>query len=168
MKIYTKTGDKGATSLMGGAWVSKTDPRVEAYGTVDELISHLGLLRAWNNNHAQNEEILQIQQCLMNISALLAADEKTTKVLPKIQLSDIQQLENSIDVMNKDLPPLRSFVIPSPPDVAAQCHVSRTVCRRTERMAIAAGDQFAIAENIIPYLNRLSDYLFVLARKLEM
>ena len=164
MKIYTKTGDKGDTSLAGGTRVSKTDPRVEAYGTVDELISHLGLLRAFNDDHAQNEEIQQVQQCLMNISALLAADEKTSKTLPKLQLSDIQQLENSIDKLEKGLPPLRSFVIPSPPIVSAQCHVARTVCRRAERTAIAASNQFVIDEYIIPYLNRLSDYLFVLAR----
>ena len=164
MKVYTKTGDKGTTSLAGGTRVSKADPRVEAYGTVDELISHLGLLRALHTDNAQNEEIFRIQQCLMNISALLAVDEKTIKTLPKIQLFDIQQLESSIDIMEKDLPPLRAFVIASPPTVAAQCHVARTVCRRAERTVITASNQFTIDEHIIPYLNRLSDYLFVLAR----
>jgi len=166
MKIYTKTGDKGYTSLAGGTRVSKADPRVEAYGTVDELISHLGLLRAFNNNHSQDEEIEQIQLCLMNISALLAADEQTTKILPKIQQSDIQKLEDSIDEMAKELPPLRAFVVPSPPALSAQCHVARTVCRRAERAVIAAGEQFAIDEHIVPYLNRLSDYLFVMSRRL--
>ena len=166
MRIYTKTGDKGATSLLGGTRVSKTDPRVEAYGTIDELISHLGLIRAFNPDHLQNEEIQEIQQCLMNISALLAADEKTSKVLQKIQQSDIQHLENSIDKMAEELPPLQAFVVPSPPAVSAQCHVARTVCRRAERATIAAGEQFAIDEHIIPYLNRLSDYLFILSRRL--
>ncbi|MDR0294681.1 MAG: cob(I)yrinic acid a,c-diamide adenosyltransferase [Prevotellaceae bacterium] len=165
MKIYTKTGDKGYTSLAGGMRVSKADPRVEAYGTVDELISHLGLLRALNNNSSQNEEIQQIQQCLMHISALLAADEKTTKILQKIQSLDIQQLEHKIDTIEKGLPPLRAFIIPSPPAVSAQCHVARTVCRRAERAVIVASEQFAIDEYIVPYLNRLSDYLFVLSRQ---
>jgi len=173
MKIYTKTGDRGTTSLAGGMRVSKADLRVEAYGTVDELISHLGLLRALNNNDAQNEEILQIQQCLMTIAALLAVDEKTTKILPGIQTVDIQKLENAIDIMEKSLPPLKAFVVPSPPAVAAQCHVARTVCRRAERMAVAACRNTAshvltIDEHIIPYLNRLSDYLFVLARQLSL
>ena len=167
MKIYTKTGDKGYTSLVGGTRVSKADLRVEAYGTVDELISHLGLLRALNNNHSQNEEIQQIQQCLMNISALLAVDEQTTKVLQKIQISDIQQLEGWIDAIEKNLPPLRTFIIPSPPVVSAQCHIARTVCRRAERVVIAASEQFAIDEHIVPYLNRLSDYLFILSRQLS-
>ena len=167
MKIYTKTGDQGTTSLAGGTRVSKTDLRVEAYGTVDELIAHLGLFRAFSSNDVQNKEIQDIQQCLMSISALLAADEKTTKILPKIQSSAIQQLEDSIDSMEKGLPPLRSFVIASPPATSAQCHVARTVCRRAERAVIAASRQFAIAECIIPYLNRLSDYLFILSRKVS-
>jgi len=167
MKIYTKTGDRGTTSLAGGTRVSKTDPRVEAYGTVDELIAHLGLLRAFNHDHPQDEEIRQIQQCLMTISALLSTDEKTKKALPEIKPSDIHQLENSMDMMEKDLPPLRSFVLPSPPALVAQCHVARTVCRRAERTVIAASNQFIIDEHIIPYLNRLSDYLFVLSRQLS-
>jgi len=165
MKLYTKSGDNGTTALVGGTRVSKCDPRVEAYGTVDELISHLGLLRYHLPNKAQQDELLHIQQRLMLLSALLASDG-SVKELPKIQAADIQALENSIDRMEEGLPALCAFVLPGPPTAAAQCHVARCVCRRAERCAIVASQQFAIDECVTQYLNRLSDYLFILSRQI--
>ncbi len=165
MKIYTKTGDKGATALVGGTRVSKTDLRVEAYGTVDELISHIGLLRSYPVNAQQSADLLRIQQDLMVASALLASDGGP-KQLPEIQPEAIKALESAIDDMDTTLPALHAFLLPGPPAAAAQCHVARCVCRRAERTALKAAQQHTINENVITYLNRLSDYLFVLARQL--
>lgn len=167
MKIYTKTGDEGLTSLVGGARVKKNDIRVEAYGTVDELISFLGLLRAQPVTPAQNEALLHIEQRLMTVAAHLANDGSNKK-LPEITAEHIRFLETHIDRMTANLPPLRAFVLPAPPAAAALCHVARSVCRRAERAAITVKQQAAVPANIMTYLNRLSDYLFTLARQLTL
>ncbi len=164
MKIYTKTGDKGTTALVGGTRVSKADTRVEAYGTVDELISHLALLRSYPLLSSYDTGLEQIQSCLMILSAQLASDGSPKK-LPEIKESDIQSLEVGIDQITKELPLIQSFIIAGPPAAAAQCHIARCICRRAERLAVAVESQHTVNKNITPYLNRLSDYLFVLSRK---
>ena len=167
MKVYTKTGDEGLTSLVGGTRVRKNDVRVEAYGTVDELISFIGLLRAQPVTPAQNEALLHIQQCLMIVAAHLANDGSNKK-LPELTDVHIHFLETNIDAMSAGLPPLHAFVLPAPPAVAALCHVARSVCRRAERAALAGKQQTAASANITIYLNRLSDYLFILSRQLTV
>jgi cob(I)alamin adenosyltransferase len=167
MKVYTKTGDEGFTSLVGGARVKKNDVRVEAYGTVDELISFIGLLRAQPVTPAQNEALLHIEQCLMTVAAHLANDGSKKK-LPELTAGHIHFLETNIDAMSAGLPPLHAFVLPAPPAAAALCHVARSVCRRAERAALTVQQQTAVPVNVMIYLNRLSDYLFTLARQLTV
>jgi cob(I)alamin adenosyltransferase len=167
MKVYTKTGDEGFTALVGGTRVRKNDARVEAYGTVDELISFIGLLRAQPVTPAQNDALLRIEQCLMTVAAHLANDGSSKK-LPELTGGHIHFLETSIDSMSAGLPPLRAFVLPAPPAAAALCHVARSVCRRAERAALTVKQQTAVPANVTIYLNRLSDYLFVLARQLTI
>jgi cob(I)alamin adenosyltransferase len=167
MKVYTKTGDEGSTALVGGARVKKNDVRVEAYGTVDELISFIGLLRAQPVTPAQNDALLHIEQCLMTVAAHLANDGSSKK-LPELTVEHIRFLETNIDSMSAELPPLRAFVLPAPPAAAALCHVARSVCRRAERAAITVKQQTAVPTNVMIYLNRLSDYLFILARQLTV
>jgi cob(I)alamin adenosyltransferase len=167
MKVYTKTGDEGLTSLVGGARVPKNDIRVEAYGTVDELISFIGLLRAQPVTPAQNEDLLHIEQCLMTVAAHLANDGSSKK-LPELTDGHIRFLETHIDHISAGLPPLHAFVLPAPPAAAALCHVARSVCRRAERAALTVKQQAALPANIMIYLNRLSDYLFTLSRQLTL
>ncbi|MDR2026447.1 MAG: cob(I)yrinic acid a,c-diamide adenosyltransferase [Prevotellaceae bacterium] len=167
MKIYTKTGDEGFTALVGGARVRKNDIRVEAYGTVDELISFIGLLRAQPVTPAQNEALLHIEQCLMTVAAHLANDGSSKK-LPELTAEHIRFLETNIDAMSAGLPPLRAFVLPAPPAAAALCHVARSVCRRAERAALTVKQQATVPANVMIYLNRLSDYLFTLSRQLTV
>jgi cob(I)alamin adenosyltransferase len=167
MKVYTKTGDEGFTALVGGARVRKNDVRVEAYGTVDELISFIGLLRAQPVTPAQNDALLHIEQCLMTVAAHLANDGSGKK-LPELTDEHIHFLETNIDSMTAGLPPLRAFVLPAPPAAAALCHVARSVCRRAERAAFTVKQQTAVPANVMIYLNRLSDYLFTLARQLTI
>lgn len=177
MKIYTKTGDQGTTSLVGGKRVFKNDPRVEAYGDADELISYLGLIIAESENPANTAEtatrirkdLLRIQQQLMKISAFFAMPEEGTgKPLRPMEESEIEFLEESIDTMTGQMPPLKAFVIPGAPIQAAHCHVARTICRRVERRSINLhSTNQELEENLAKckqYLNRLSDYLFTLAR----
>ena len=177
MKIYTKTGDQGTTSLVGGKRVFKNDPRVEAYGEADELISYLGLIIAESENPANTAEtatkirkdLLRIQQVLMKISAFFAMPEEGTgKALKPMEEEEIAFLEQSIDEMTGQIPPLKAFVIPGAPIQAAHCHVARTVCRRVERRSINLHSSDQDLENNLSrckqYLNRLSDYLFTLAR----
>ncbi len=166
MKVYTKTGDKGTTALVGGTRVSKAHPRVEAYGTVDELISCLGVVRGYEIGNGLQKELHEIQIQLMNAAALLAADEHTSKKIPAVTQEAVVALENAIDEMDKNLPPLRSFVLPAAPLAAGACHVARSVCRRAERTAVAL--EHPAPEMVAIYLNRLSDYLFVLSRKLTI
>jgi cob(I)alamin adenosyltransferase len=164
MNIYTKTGDGGSTSLIGGTRVAKNHPRVEAYGTVDELNSHIGVVRAHLTDEATNELLLSIQEALMTLSAHLANDG-SHRGLPPIKHDSITLLEIAIDRIQEELPALKSFVVPGPPVAAAHCHVARTVCRRAERTVVALGAD-ATHPEITTYLNRLSDFLFVLSRYL--
>lgn len=162
MKIYTKTGDEGKTSLVGGKRVPKNHPRVMAYGDIDELISWIGLLRTGLPEH--DYELRRIQCALMNGSAHIAAED-SSKPLPAFPEEDIAWLEGQIDKMTQTIPEQKAFVLPSGPREAALCHVARTVCRRCERSSISiGGQQGEDVRKTVKYINRLSDYLFTLAR----
>jgi len=166
MKIYTKTGDKGNTSLLGGTRVSKWDDRINAYGTVDELNSFLGLVSDLENNEKRMLLIRNIQSRLFTIGSSLAAETDRAKDFkPDLEEKDVHVLEQAIDVMNESLPPMKNFIIPGGHQLVSSTHIARTVCRRAERLIIKLSESEAIEEIIIRYLNRLSDYLFVLARK---
>lgn len=167
MKIYTKTGDQGQTSLLGGTRVLKSHDRIEVYGTVDELNSYIGLVRDQEVNASRREILKEIQDRLFTIGASLAADpDKTTKKLPDLLEADVKLLEDAIDNMSASLPELRYFILPGGHQSVSFCHVARCVCRRAERLAISLRQQSFVAELVIVYLNRLSDYLFVLCRKM--
>ena len=165
MKIYTKTGDSGTTSLFGGTRVSKDHIRIEAYGTTDELNSWIGVVR----DHSDDEDkkaLAEIQNTLFNIGSILATEKKTSIEIPMIQEKDIESLEAWMDEMSEELPALRNFILPGGHPAVSFCHVARTVCRRAERRVISLSESAEIPENVVKYLNRLSDLLFVLARKL--
>ncbi|MBU1013075.1 MAG: cob(I)yrinic acid a,c-diamide adenosyltransferase [Bacteroidetes bacterium] len=166
-KIYTKTGDKGETSLIGGKRVPKFDQRIEAYGTVDELKSYIGLIRDQDISTAYKNLLIEIQDRLFTIESSLATDLENPpeRKLPSIQESDIKLLEDEIDAMNEKIPSLNSFILPGGNLVSSHCQVARTICRRAERLTIKLASGTEIQEINIKYLNRLSDYLFVLARK---
>jgi cob(I)alamin adenosyltransferase len=169
MKIYTKTGDKGQTSLIGGTRVPKHHIRIEAYGTVDELNSWIGLLRDKVKNDHTEKILIEVQDRLFTIGSLLAADpEKSKMKLPELKEEDVKLLENEIDEMDKVLPPMKSFVLPGGHETVSHCHIARCICRRAERCVIHLTETAAVSEIIIHYLNRLSDYLFTLSRKLSM
>ncbi len=167
LKIYTKTGDKGKTSLLGGSKVDKSDERIAAYGTIDELNAFVGLLR---DSISENDEVrghlLITQENLFTLGSILAceADFKGFE-LPNVTIQDVHQLENWIDKFEKNLPELKNFILPGGHKTVSLCHVCRTVCRRAER-EISALPKRKEWEEILPYINRLSDYFFVLARKL--
>jgi cob(I)alamin adenosyltransferase len=166
-RIYTKTGDTGKTALIGGTRVPKYDKRIEAYGTVDELKSWVGLIRDKIDDNHQKEVLIEIQDRLFTIESLLAQDgSDTSQLLPKLKASDIEFLENQIDLMNESLPPIKSFVLPGGHELISITHITRTVCRRAERIIIELNDLHQVESLIIKYMNRLSDYFFVLARKL--
>ena len=168
MKIYTKTGDGGTTALFGGKRVSKADLRIETYGTIDELNSFIGLVRDQEVNQKRKEELVEIQDRLFTIGSILATEPGNTKVkTPTLSEDDVQFLEQKIDIMDAALPAMRSFVLPGGHYAVSHCHVARTVCRRAERICIALGAHEAVEPLIIKYLNRLSDYLFVLSRKVS-
>jgi cob(I)alamin adenosyltransferase len=168
MKIYTKTGDQGMTSLFGGKRISKADLRIDTYGTVDELNSWVGLLRDQEVNHSRKEILLIIQDRLFTIGSMLATEPGNIKVkIPVLSEKDVVVLENEIDAMDSALPPMRSFVLPGGHTAVSFAHVTRTVCRRAERLVIALNETEPVDALIIVYLNRLSDYLFVLARKMS-
>ena len=165
MKIYTKTGDHGTTSLFGGKRVSKADLRIDSYGTVDELNSYLGLLRDQEVNQIRKDVLIEIQDRLFTIGSILATEPGNTKVkIPLLTESDITLLEVEMDRMEEMLPPMRFFVLPGGHASVSFGHVARTVCRRAERLAIALDEQEKINPLVIKYLNRLSDYLFMLCR----
>ena len=164
--VYTKTGDKGTTSLVGGRRVKKFDPRVEAYGTVDELNSHIGLLAEMA--HGFKESYLQLkkmQNSLFVIQTLLATeDENIYHKLPQLKEYAVEEVEHWIDEMEEKLPKHNRFVIPGGSLTSAQAHVCRTVCRRAEREIVHLAEQENVEENLMKYINRTSDYLFVLSR----
>lgn len=167
MKVYTKTGDKGTTALLGGTRVSKAHLRLEAYGTVDELNSYMGLLRDQEVNKDRSELLKQIQDRLFALGAQLAtAPDKNVRKVPDLHDSDLEVLERAIDQMEESLPPLKYFILPGGHQAVSFCHIARTVCRRTERATVALNEQEEVAAIMVRYLNRLSDYLFVLARKM--
>lgn len=166
-KIYTKTGDKGSTSLIGGVRVPKNHIRIESYGTVDELNSYLGMVRDMAQNTLVSEWLHEIQDRLFTIGSVLATDPgKEVKMkLPDLHDNDVIWLEQKIDEMNESLPEMRSFILPGGQLAASTTHVARCVCRRAERICVGMQEHNEVApEIIIRYLNRLSDFLFVLAR----
>ncbi len=167
MKVYTKTGDKGETSLVGGTRVRKDDPRVNSYGNVDELISYIALIRAETTDKPYYSNLRRIQACLMLVAAHLAADSKGSERLKNLEYTEIEFLEQQIDDMTSKLPPQTAFILPQGPKEAAYCHIARTVCRRAERSCISVISEPRL-EYPIKYLNRLSDYLFVYGRYLAM
>lgn len=168
MKIYTKTGDQGTTSLFGGKRVSKADLRIETYGTVDELNSFIGLVRDQEVNKKRRNVLVEIQDRLFTIGSILATEPGNTKVkIPSLSEDDIYLLEKEIDTMDAALPPLRFFVLPGGHQSVSYCHLARTVCRRTERLIIALNAQEEVEPLVLKYLNRLSDYLFVLSRMMS-
>jgi cob(I)alamin adenosyltransferase len=168
MKIYTKTGDKGQTSLIGGTRVPKNHIRIEAYGTVDELNSWIGLLRDTITDTKVNSLLIEIQDRLFTIGSILATDpEKSKMKLPELHNDDIVKLEQEIDAIDKVVPPMKSFVLPGGHPVVSHCHIARCICRRAERCTIHLTEEFPVEEIVIQYLNRLSDYLFMLSRKLS-
>lgn len=168
MKIYTKTGDKGQTSLIGGTRVPKHHLRIETYGTVDELNSYIGLIGCQDIQIHHQALLKEIQDRLFTVGASLAADpEKSQMKIPDLKDSDIVLLEKEMDTMNEVLPPLKHFVLPGGNTVVSYCHLARCVCRRAERLAVALTENSFVDQRTVVYLNRLSDYLFVLARKLN-
>ncbi len=165
MKIYTKTGDEGKTSLIGGTRVSKSDLRIDAYGTVDELNSYIGLIADQPVNSQRIELLREIQDRLFTIGSILAYDiEKAKMTIPDLFEADIELLEKAIDQMNEVLPPMRFFILPGGHQSVSFCHLGRVVCRRAERLCVALAENTPVNELVMKYLNRLSDYLFVLAR----
>ena len=167
MKIYTKTGDQGTTSLFGGKRVSKADQRMDTYGTVDELNSWIGVLRDQVVNSSRKEILLAIQDRLFTIGSMLATEPGNTRVkIPSLTEEDILLLENKIDSMETGLLPMRSFVLPGGHPSVSFGHVARTVCRRAERLVIGLHEAEPVDPLVIKYLNRLSDYLFVLTRQM--
>ena len=165
MKIYTKTGDKGLTSLIGGTRVLKSSLRIECYGTVDELNAHIGLVRDQDVNAARRPLLKEIQDRLFTIGSALAADpEKSKMKLPDLHEADVTLLEDEMDRLNLDLPELRAFILPGGHPAVSHAHVARCVCRRAERLVIHLGEESFVAELVAIYLNRLSDFLFVLSR----
>jgi cob(I)alamin adenosyltransferase len=168
MKIYTKTGDAGTTSLIGGTRVPKFHIRIEAYGTVDELISFVGLLRDQEIDQFHKKNLIRIQDRLMTCAAILATDCENCDVkIPQLHESDILFLEKAIDEMEKSLKALTSFILPGGHPAVSYCHVARSVCRRAERKTLYLSQEYAVDSMVIKYLNRLSDYFFVLSRKIS-
>jgi cob(I)alamin adenosyltransferase len=165
-KIYTKGGDKGETSLLGGTRVVKSHDRVEAYGNLDELNSFIGLIRDHEIDPHYRAILIRIQEILFIAEALIARDpEKVTRQLPVFTDDEIKLLEDEIDAMNEALPELSNFILPGGHILVSWCHVARTVCRRAERSLIRLNQASPVEHIIIRFVNRLSDYLFVLARK---
>ncbi len=175
MKIYTKTGDKGTTQLVGGTRVPKHHLRIEAYGTLDELLSHIGLIRDYAEDDDLKNDLIKIQNDLFVLGTFIALDPdkmylkngKKRLEMRDIENENIQWLEEKIDEMNENLPPLQYFILPGGHPAVSFCHIARTVCRRTERRMTALYEAQPFDNKYLEYINRLSDYLFVLARKLS-
>lgn len=168
-KVYTRGGDKGRTSLVGGQRVSKASTRLEAYGTVDELSSHLGLLAAMLDEGHEYDMVIRIQNNLFNLCTNLATDQDLTPLYPSAYLpeGEIQLLEHEVDSIMGQMPEKQGFILPGGTLAAAQAHVCRTVCRRAERRIVALAEEATVTPEVQQYINRLSDYLFVLAKKLN-
>ena len=165
MKIYTKTGDQGSTSLFGGKRVLKSDLRIDTYGTIDELNSWIGVLRDQPVNQNRNAVLIEIQDRLFTLGSILATEPGNTKVkIPSLSENDITFLEKEIDALDAALAPMKFFVLPGGHPSVSFGHVARTVCRRAERLVIALNQVEPLNELVIKYLNRLSDYLFMLCR----
>lgn len=175
MKIYTKTGDTGTTTLFGGTRVKKDNLRIESYGTVDELNAYIGLIKDQDISDVVRNSLLKIQNQLFTLGAMLATPPEKERLqngkerltIPKIDANSILFLENKIDKMEEELPKMAHFILPGGHQTVSFCHVARCVCRRAERLSVALNKQEIINNDIIKYLNRLSDYLFMLARKLS-
>ena len=166
-KIYTKTGDSGQTSLIGGVRVPKFHLRIESYGTVDELNSYLGLIIDGMNNPETTKILREVQDRLFTIGSVLASDPVKSKMkVPDVTQADVDLLEHEMDKMDSDLPALKNFILPGGNIVASHCHVARCICRRSERIVVHLATETEVPEIIIMYLNRLSDYLFMLSRKI--
>ncbi|MCB0802881.1 MAG: cob(I)yrinic acid a,c-diamide adenosyltransferase [Flavobacteriales bacterium] len=167
MKIYTKKGDQGKTGLIGGTRVSKHHIRIESYGTVDELNSYIGLIRDQAIDEKIKADLIEIQDRLFTLGSLLAADpEKSKMKLPQLSEKDVTFLENKIDAMDNELEVMKSFVLPGGHTTISFTHIARCVCRRAERNVVLLAEQNKVDNLILQYLNRLSDYLFTLSRKL--
>lgn len=164
-KIYTKTGDAGETALFGGQRLPKSHLRIEAYGTVDELNSYIGLVRDVSTDDHTRQVLKEIQDRLFMVGANLASDPSKNLSPPDITLADLKLLENEIDRMDESLPPLKNFILPGGHTSVSFCHIARCVCRRAERLAVALHQEEPVEDSVLQYLNRLSDYLFMLARK---
>lgn len=164
MKVYTRKGDKGQTSLIGGKRVAKNHLRIEAYGTIDELNSFVGLLRDVSGDENSRAMLYKIQNTLFVIGSHLAAPSSAKMEIPNLEEKEIIELEKSIDLMELDLKPLSNFVLPGGHIAVSQAHIARCVCRRAERHCVGLSEHVTIDSSIIPYLNRLSDYFFVLSR----
>tara|TARA_Y100000739_G_scaffold75006_1_gene63261 strand:- start:4176 stop:4721 length:546 start_codon:yes stop_codon:yes gene_type:complete len=168
MKIYTKNGDRGKTSLIGGKKVSKHDLQVEAYGSIDELNSFMGLLKDYSKNDEINLVLFKVQLKLFTIGSILAQENTSSNsvILEKLNISakDTNFIELQIDKLEKKLPKLSKFIIPGGHKLVSYCHVSRSICRRAERKITKLSDSINLDSNILPYINRLSDFLFVLSR----
>src|SRR5690606_2301004 len=169
MKIYTKKGDKGQTSLIGGTKVPKHHLRIESYGTIDELNSYVGLIRSHDIDSGQLQVLKEIQDRLFTIGSSLASDPERSKMqIPDLYDSDITFLEEQIDEMTSKLPPLKHFILPGGGLASSACHLARCVCRRAERLAVHLSETSYVDEKVIRYLNRLSDYFFVLSRQVAL
>ena len=169
MKIYTKTGDKGTTALFTGKRVPKHHIRIESYGTLDELNSWVGLLRDQEIDPHYQNTLTQIQEKLFTLGAILATEPTKDNRLkiPRVKETDRTFLEQEIDAMNRALPPMTHFILPGGHTTVSYCHVARTICRRAERMISYLHEEEPLPDTVLSYINRLSDYLFVLARKLS-
>jgi len=165
MKIYTKKGDKGNTSLLGGKIVPKNHLKIIAYGTVDELNAYLGLVRIKASNKVIQDNLIKIQNELFTIGSNLAADSSKPKIkIPLLTEQMVVDLELKIDEMNNELPEIKSFLLPGGNEIVSLCHVARCICRRAERHVVTLASVEKVEAELIKYLNRLSDYLFTLSR----
>ena len=169
MKIYTRTGDDGTTGLIGGSRVKKYNIRLEAYGTIDELNSYIGLIRSMQTDGHTDHVLEIIQNKLFVIGANLATEESIDLIKKQLpcKKADIELLETEMDEMNASLPELRNFILPGGCQASSFCHVARTVCRRAERHIVELAENKEVDANLIKFINRLSDYLFVLSRKVN-
>ena len=169
MKIYTKKGDEGKTGLIGGTRVSKHALRIDSYGTVDELNSFIGVVRDYDINEIYKKQLIEIQDRLFTIGSSLASDpEKSKMKIPDLLETDVEILEKWMDEMDAELPEMRFFVLPGGNHAVSFCHVARCVCRRAERLIVELAENDFVATLVLSYMNRLSDYLFVLSRKIAL